>query len=162
MRPSLETTIRQSAFRRCHNPDCTRRVYGGGLYCSQCYSVTPAGKAERVRETTRSTYRRKEQERERTGQPLPEIHCSRCVHWLEEECSLGFPEGLGSFAEDCSCFTVTAIDLEAEALHPDIQDTVQGRLETAYHLAGRDDKNHPFHSLYTNVFGELETRGISI
>jgi len=150
-----------SLHQKCITEGCQTRVYSDGLLCAKCRAQTPEGKAEKALRSLKAGARRREKERIAAGRPLPETHCQRCVHWLSDSCSLGFPEGVGSFAEECSCYTVSEIDLNAETNHPDIQDGVQERLDRAYELAGRADPAHPQHCLYTNVFGELREKGLA-
>ena len=149
-----------SIHKKCATPGCPTRVYNVGIFCAKCFLQTPEGKRQKLVQQQRKRYEVAEAARLARGEPAPAIHCTRCIHW-HYGCGLGFPEAVGRFAEDCSVFTVTAIDPEIEALHPDIQQTVQDRLDRAYDLAGRSDPSHPFHSLYTDVFGELSAKGIA-
>lgn len=50
----------------------------------------------------------------------------------------------------------------SETLHPRVQQPVQDRLDLAFFATGRDHADHPFHNLYTDVFGELEAKGIRL
>lgn len=34
----------------------------------------------------------------------PGLSCSSCTYWQRNDCSMGFPEAGGSFAEDCACY----------------------------------------------------------
>lgn len=146
----------------CSTDGCTTRVYGVGVLCGKCHANSPEGKAEKNRQALRLAWQRREDARLAAGLPLPEVHCNRCLHWGDGLCTMGFPEGFGSFAKDCSCYTVGQINLDAETNHPDIQEMVQQRLDRAYELAGRHEPSHPLHSLYTNVFGELAVKGIAV
>ena len=150
-----------SLHKVCATEGCSTRVYGVGLFCGKCFAASPEGKRLKQVQEQRRRYELKEAARVARGLPLPAVHCSRCIHW-HFGCGMGFPEGIGSFAEDCAVFTVTAIDLDVETNHPDIQQMVQDRLERAYNAAGRHDPQHPYHSLYTDVFGELAAKGINI
>jgi len=150
-----------SLHRDCATPGCTTRVYGIGVLCAKCFALSPEGKHARAVQQQRRRYELLEDKRLARGDPAPAVHCTRCIHW-HHGCGLGFPEGVGSFAEDCAVFSVTATDTPSEILHPDVQDMVQHLLERAYVLAGRTDRTHPYYALYTNVFGELKSKGISI
>lgn len=150
-----------SLHKVCAMEGCTTRVYGVGLFCAKCFSQTPEGKRQKQQQEQRRRYEIKERNRLACGEPAPAVHCTRCIHWYFG-CGMGFPEAIGSFAEECAVFSVSAIDLDQETNHPDIQQMVQDRLERAYELAGRTDPQHPFHSLYTDVFGELDAKGIAI
>jgi hypothetical protein len=154
-----ELQARQGRYRLCATPGCTTRIYTGGQLCGACYHASPEGIAEDNRHSRYLYGRRKEQARLAAGTPVPALHCSRCVHW-ENRCTMGFPDGIGTFAEDCAAFLLPmTMD---NLLHPFHQDVVQDRLERAYDAAGRNDPAHPQHLLYTNVFGELDAKGIHL
>lgn len=150
-----------SLHKVCASPGCSTRVYSLGIFCAKCFAASPEGRRQKQVLDQRRRYEAKEEARLASGQPAPAVHCTRCLHWYHG-CGMGFPEGIGSFAEDCAVFSVTAIDLDQEALHPDIQQMVQDRLDRAYELAGRSDPTHPFYSRYTDVFGELSAKGITV
>jgi hypothetical protein len=150
-----------SLHKVCAAPGCKTRVYGVGIFCAKCFSQTPEGKRQKQQQEQRRRYEIKESNRIASGLPAPAVHCTRCIHW-HHGCCMGFPEGIGSFAEECAVFSVTAIDLDLETNHPDVQEMVQGRLDRAYELAGRSDPAHPFFSRYTGVFDELHAKGIPI
>ena len=150
-----------SLHKVCAVAGCKTRVYGVGIFCAKCFGAMPEGRRQKQQQEQRRRYEIKENNRIARGDPAPAVHCTRCIHW-HHGCCMGFPEGIGSFAEECAVFSVTAIDLDLETNHPDVQEMVQGRLDRAYELAGRSDPQHPQHSLYTNVFGELATKGISV
>jgi len=158
---SAKLTIRQAGYRLCETPGCNTRVHGAGQFCARCYAATPEGMRENNLNTRRAYWVRKEESRLRTGQPLPAYHCQRCTLWGEGRCSIGIPEGIGTFAEDCGAFTPQMFDLD-NVLHPMVQQDVQDRLEMAYLAAGRDKPDHPLHCLYTDVFGELNAKGIQL
>jgi hypothetical protein len=150
-----------SLHKVCAVAGCKTRVYGVGIFCAKCFSQTPEGKRQKQQQEQRRRYEIKESNRIASGLPAPAVHCSRCIHW-HQGCCMGFPEGIGSFAEECAVFSVTAIDLDLETNHPDVQEMVQERLDRAYELAGRSDPAHPFFSRYTGVFDELHAKGIPI
>jgi len=112
--------VTYSLHKVCATEGCSTRVYGVGLFCGKCFAASPEGKRLKQVQEQRRRYELKEAARVARGLPLPAVHCSRCIHW-HFGCGMGFPEGIGSFAEDCAVFTVTAIDLDAETNHPDIQ-----------------------------------------
>ena len=41
-------------------------------------------------------------------------------------------------------------------LHPTVQDAVQARIEQLYIEDGRDNADHPFHSVYTGLFATAD------
>lgn len=157
----LELQARQGRYRFCATPGCTTRVYTGKQFCAACYVATQEGDVEQSRYSRLLYAKRKEEARIAAGKPTPAYHCSRCVLW-DHRCSIGIPEGVGTFAQDCAAFQLALTADTANPLHPETQDAVQGRLELAYAAAGRHDPTHPHHQLYTNVFGELDAKGISL
>jgi len=43
-----------------------------------------------------------------TPPPTPKLSCFNCTHWSRGKCAMGFPEAGGSFATDCSCYSLGA------------------------------------------------------
>jgi hypothetical protein len=157
----LELQARQGRYRFCATPDCTTRVYTGKQFCAACYAATAVGAADLSHRGRLLYAKRKEEARIAAGKPTPACHCSRCALW-DHGCTIGIPEGIGTFAQDCAAFQLAMTADTTNPLHPATQDAVQGRLELAYATAGRHDPTHPFHSLYTDVFGELDAKGITL
>jgi hypothetical protein len=151
--------MKQAGFRLCVTQGCRTRVHGGRQYCAVCYRSTPEGTRENNANSRRVYWERKEAARVNERQPLPALHCQRCRHW-DGFCSLGIPEGIGTFAEDCSAFYPLMAANFTDPNHPIHQQVVQDRLERAYLTAGRNDPSHPLFSRYTDVFGELAAKGI--
>jgi hypothetical protein len=158
-RLSDKLTVRQASYRLCLTAGCRTRVHGNRLHCARCYRNTPEGAQEANQDTRRRYWEHQEAKRQAAGKPLPAFHCQRCVQW-EHRCLLGFPEGVGTFAEDCAAF-LPAMTTD-NPLHPIQQQEVQYRLDRAYLAAGRQNPLHPFHARYTDVFGELAAKGIEL
>ena len=53
--------------------------------------------------------------------------CTSCTYWINESCSMQFPDAGGSFARDCSCF--------APAEHETMPQLRQGNTQSR-HLRG--------------------------
>ena len=160
-RLSDKLTVRQASYRLCATSGCRTKVHSGCQFCARCYRNTPEGAQEANQETRRRYWLHQEARRRAAGKPLPAFHCQRCRLW-DGRCSIGIPEGIGTFAEDCSAYHPTMTADTNDVLHPIRQQEVQDRLERAYLAAGRDDASHPLFSLYTDVFGELDAKGIQL